>query len=67
MFLMSLVISPLLLTFLKLLWLVEADTGSFSKSLIHLDNKTVTIRAIIGEHFYFYIVIKRIYVYSINV
>ena len=29
-FLMSLVISLLLLAFLKLFWLVEADTGSFS-------------------------------------
>ena len=29
--LMSLVISPLLLIFLKLLSLVEADTGSFSR------------------------------------
>ena len=28
---MSLVISPLLLTFLKLMWLIDADTGSFSR------------------------------------
>ena len=58
---MSLVIFPLLLTFLKLLWRVEADTGSFSRKFIWSIIKLTQshyMRAIIGEHFYFYIVIK---------